>query len=325
MRSRRPAEAITRTDTAIDITLRPGLRFSDGTPATADDVVRPLKAAYVTAQGGVGDGLRLDGAEMQARAEPPTRAALTLPGPWVMADRLLQGCHLTARGDRAGAGRQHLCRLRARPPPPPGAGAVCGRAGQPGERVVPNATRTTGATTRPARSCGTWTARAGDRPSENESRRGQAGRPTRRSPSCARKTSARCGPTCTPAASSSSTRPRPPLPHAVVQPGARAHRLRKGVPARGRVPAGGVAGRRSHRLCQHGVLGAGMPLSEPSRRPTRRGRRSTCQGRRSTPRRRRCCSTACKPRDRNNDGLREDAAGHPVRFAVLVQSGITAV
>ena len=29
-------------------------------------------------------------------------------------------------------------------------------------------------------------------------------------------------------------------------------------------------------------------------------------------------------RDRDNDGLREDAAGHPVRFAVLVQSGITA-
>ncbi len=29
-------------------------------------------------------------------------------------------------------------------------------------------------------------------------------------------------------------------------------------------------------------------------------------------------------RDRNNDGLREDASGRPVRFAVLVQSGITA-
>ena len=76
------AESVTRTDTTPSTSrCGPGLRFSDGTPATADDVVWSLKAAYATAQGGIGDVLRLDGAEMQARAESPTRVVLTLPGP----------------------------------------------------------------------------------------------------------------------------------------------------------------------------------------------------------------------------------------------------
>jgi peptide/nickel transport system substrate-binding protein len=91
------AEKVTRTDTAIDITLRPGLRFSDGTPATSDDVVWSLKAAYATAQGAVGDGLRLSGAEIHARAESPTRVVLTLPGPWATADRLLEALPIYPR------------------------------------------------------------------------------------------------------------------------------------------------------------------------------------------------------------------------------------
>ena len=84
------AERITGTDARMDITLRPGVKFSDGTPLTADDVVWSMKAAYATPQGKLGDVLRIDGAEIQAVADSPTRVTLTLPRAWAPAERLLE-------------------------------------------------------------------------------------------------------------------------------------------------------------------------------------------------------------------------------------------
>ncbi len=63
------------TDTTLDITLRPGLHFSDGTPATADDVVWSLKAAYATPQGGIGDVAAASTAPRSRRAWNRPRAS----------------------------------------------------------------------------------------------------------------------------------------------------------------------------------------------------------------------------------------------------------
>lgn len=91
------AESVTVTGTTIAITLRPNLRFSDGTPVTADDVVWSVKAAYGTPQGGIGEGLRVGGKEMEAVAASPTSVVLTLPGPWAVALRALESLPILPR------------------------------------------------------------------------------------------------------------------------------------------------------------------------------------------------------------------------------------
>ena len=53
-------------------------------------------------------------------------------------------------------------------------------------------------------------------------------------------------------------------------------------------------------------------------------RRSICRGPPFNPAQAATLLDGIELRDRNNDGIREDASGRPVRFAVLVQSGITA-
>ena len=91
------AASVTLQGTAITVILRDGLKFSTGAPATADDVAWSLKAAYGTPQGGVGDVLRINGQEIGARVESPTRVVLTLPAPWAPAVRLLEALPIYPR------------------------------------------------------------------------------------------------------------------------------------------------------------------------------------------------------------------------------------
>jgi peptide/nickel transport system substrate-binding protein len=85
------AESITRpSDTLVEVVLRPGLRFSDGSPLTADDVVWSVRAGYATPAGGIGPAMRIGGEEIAARAESDRKIVFTLPRPWAPAVRLLE-------------------------------------------------------------------------------------------------------------------------------------------------------------------------------------------------------------------------------------------
>ena len=91
------AESLSLGETTLEVNLRPGLRFSDGSALTADDVVWSLKAAYQTAGGGIGDVLRVAGKEMSADALSPTRVVFHRAGPWATAVRVLDALPIYPR------------------------------------------------------------------------------------------------------------------------------------------------------------------------------------------------------------------------------------
>ena len=132
------AESVTRvSETSIAITLRPGVRFSDGSPVTPDDVVWSLKAAYGSPQGGIGSGLRIAGGEIAARATADRTVTLTLPQPWAPAVRLLEALPIKPRAaieaSLAAGTFAAACPMTA---PCPGAGPFVIRSYEPGQRVT---------------------------------------------------------------------------------------------------------------------------------------------------------------------------------------------
>jgi peptide/nickel transport system substrate-binding protein len=132
------AESVTRvSETSIAVTLRPGVRFSDGSPVTPDDVVWSLKAAYGSPQGGIGSALRIAGQEIAARVDADRTVILTLPQPWAPAVRLLEVLPIKPRAaiePALSAGTfAAACAMTA---PCPGAGPFLIRSYEPGERVT---------------------------------------------------------------------------------------------------------------------------------------------------------------------------------------------
>jgi peptide/nickel transport system substrate-binding protein len=70
--------------------LRPGVRFSDGQPFTADDVVFSFAAAYdAKSAGPIGNTLRVGGKPIEVRALSPTSVTLAFPEPYGPGLRLL--------------------------------------------------------------------------------------------------------------------------------------------------------------------------------------------------------------------------------------------
>jgi peptide/nickel transport system substrate-binding protein len=132
------ARSVTRvSETSIAVTLRPGLRFSDGAPVTPDDVVWSLKAAYGSPQGGIGSALRIAGQEIAARVDSDRTVILTLPQPWAPAVRLLAVLPIKPRASiepaLAAGTFAAACAMTA---PCPGAGPFVIRGYAPAERVT---------------------------------------------------------------------------------------------------------------------------------------------------------------------------------------------
>ena len=123
-------------------------------------MVWSLKAAYATPQGGIGDALRIGGAEIQARAESATRVVLTLPRPWAPAQRLLEALPIYPRAviePALAAGTfADACATSA---PCPGLGPFVVTRYDAGAAHRPGAQPALLAQERPrARRCPTWTA-----------------------------------------------------------------------------------------------------------------------------------------------------------------------
>ena len=74
---------------SVEVRLRPGLAWSDGAPLTADDVAFSLRAAYDAAGSVVADTLRVNGAPLEARVDAPDRITFVAPAPYAPLPRLL--------------------------------------------------------------------------------------------------------------------------------------------------------------------------------------------------------------------------------------------
>jgi peptide/nickel transport system substrate-binding protein len=336
------AESVTRaSDTSIAITLRPGARFSDGSPVTPDDVVWSLKAAYATPQGGIGSALRIAGQEIAARADSDRTVTLTLPQPWAPAVRLLEVLPIKPRaaiepaltaGTFAAA-----CAMRA---PCPGAGPFLIRTYEPGQRVVlsrnPHYWRRgengaalpylDGLTLAivPNQDAELLRLRSGDadllqselRPEDIRALRGMGGtsasaKATADSPAQGQVVLTDLGPGLDRAMLWFNLGPAPVSPAKAF---IRDDRFRLAVSLA--VDREGLA--------ETVYLGAATASSEPVPASNRTWTAADLPRPTYDPARAAALLDEMGLKDRDNDGVREDGSGRPVRFTVLVQSGISA-
>jgi peptide/nickel transport system substrate-binding protein len=322
------AERITATGTTLEITLREGLRFSDGTPATADDVVWSLKAAYATPQGGIGDALRINRAEIQARAESATRVVLTLPRPWAPAQRLLEALPIYPRAviePALAAGTfADACATSA---PCPGLGPFMVTRYDAGERIVlarnPHYWRKTSAGTPlpyldgltleivPSQDAELVRLASGQADLTQSELRAEDIRTLRADADGGRVVITDVGRGLDRHVLWFNLGPAPIEPEKAFL---REDAFRQAVSLA--VDRTGFA--------NTVFLGAAEPSSEPVAAANTAWTAVDLPRPAYNPAQAATLLDGLELRDRDNDGLREDAAGRPVRFAVLVQSGITA-
>lgn len=80
---------VSKTGTAITLTLRPGVFFSDGTPFTADDVVYTFQQMMApNVHSSIADAFRSAPGEVIAKASSPTSVTITFPAPIAGVDRI---------------------------------------------------------------------------------------------------------------------------------------------------------------------------------------------------------------------------------------------
>lgn len=326
------AESVTRvSETSIAVTLRPNLRFSDGSPVTPDDVVWSLKAAYATPQGGIGSALRIAGREIAARVDSDRRVILTLPQPWAPAVRLLEVLPIKPRSaiePALAAGTfAAACAVRV---PCPGAGPFLIRSYEPAERVTlarnPHYWRTAsdGAPLPyldtltlaivPNQDAELLRLRSGDadvlqselRPEDIRVLRGMEGGTVE-----GQVVLTDLGPGLDRAMLWFNLGPAPVDPAKAF---IRDDRFRQAVSLA--VDREGLA--------ETVYLGAATASSEPVPASNRTWTAADLPRPTYDPARAAALLDAMGLADRNNDGVREDARGRPVRFTVLVQSGISA-
>ena len=84
--------------------LRSGVRFSDGHPFSADDVVFSFAAAYdARTASSLADSLQVRGKPLEVRAISPSEVALTFPAPYGPGLRVLDGLPIYPRHRLGGA------------------------------------------------------------------------------------------------------------------------------------------------------------------------------------------------------------------------------
>ena len=322
------AEDITRTETTLDVTLRAGLRFSDGSPVTADDVVWSLKAAYATPPGGIGDALMIGGAQIQARAESPTRVVLTLPRPWAPAERLLEALPIYPRASiepaLAAGTFAKACPTTA---PCPGLGPFVVTLYKRGERIVlsrnPHYWRKTPAGIQlpyldgltlevvPEQNAELLRLTSGQADLLQSELRSEDYRTLKADADAGRVVVTDVGPGLERQMLWFNLGPSPVDPaKAFVRQDAFRQAVSLAMDRQGFANAVflGAAEPSSEAVPAGNKAWTAADLPRPTYDPARAG----------------ALLDSLELRDRDNDGLREDAAGRPVRFAVLVQSGITA-
>ena len=121
--------------------LRRGVRFSDGHPFSADDVVFSFAAAYdARTASSLADSLRVRGKPLEVRAISPTEVTLTFPVPYGPGLRVLDGLPIYPRHRLGGALADGSFRTAWGPQTPPadmtGLGPFALTRYVPGQRLV---------------------------------------------------------------------------------------------------------------------------------------------------------------------------------------------
>ena len=126
----------------LDLSLRQGLKFSDGRPLTAEDVRFTFRALYDqrTASPLFGPAMTIGGAQIQVSVQDPSHLRLVFPQPVAVPESYLSNLavlprHLLEKSLEQGAFREAYS-LLSDPSQIATAGAFIARAVVPGERVV---------------------------------------------------------------------------------------------------------------------------------------------------------------------------------------------
>ena len=337
--ARRTLDAVGRRPAIHDHAPRRTSRLPTASRSPSDDVVFSLRAAYDRAAGSVlADSLKVGGKPLAVTAPDPRTVVVTFPAPFGPGLRLLDNLPilpkhklepaLTERKVRRRRGasarrrrRGHRARARS-----------CSREYAPGQRMVftRNAEYFRQGRERHA-AARTWIA-SSSRSSPTRTRsccgskRGQLDMHRRRR--CGRRTTRRSSaPPTRDACSCSISASAFDADGLLDQPQAgrvRRRSARAVAPARRAAP-GDLAGRRSQAFTDTVFLGAAVPVFGPITPAQQEVVSTDLPQTPHDPARAKALLASIGLTDRNGDGMLEDAAGQPARFALLTQKGQTAI
>lgn len=122
---------------SLEVRLRPDLRWSDGAPLTADDVAFSVRAAYEATGSVLGDSLRVNGQPLTVRVDAPDRITLLAPAPYAPLPRLLDALPILPKHVLEGPLAEGTLGARCTPREPcPSAGPFVVSRYDAGERIV---------------------------------------------------------------------------------------------------------------------------------------------------------------------------------------------
>lgn len=313
---------------SLAVRLRPDLRWSDGTPLTADDVAFSLRAAYETTGSVLADTLRVNGRPLTATVEAPDRLTIHAPAPYAPLPRLLDALPILPKHALEAALAEGTLGARCTPREPcPSAGPFVVSRYDAGERIVlarnPHYWRTgedglplpyidgLTLTIVPDQNAELLHLTSGSVDLTQSEPRAEDIRVLREAEAAGRVRLVEAGPGLDRQMLWFNLGPAPIDP---ARGFLRDRRFRQAVSLA--VDRQGFA--------DTVFLGAADPSPFPVTAANRAWHAADLPAPAYDPRRAAELLEAMGLQDRDNDGVREDGAGRPVRFTVLVQAGITA-
>ena len=313
---------------AVTVTLRDGVRWSDGALLTPEDVAFSLRAAYEAKESVLGDALRIGGKPMEARIDSRRTVTFLLPSPYGPIARLLDTLPIVPRHvleERLADGT--FAQACGTGDPCPGLGPFIVSEYHPGQRIVFSSNAyywriddggrrlpyLDGLTLEivPDQNAELLRLTSGQADVMQSEPRAEDVRALKEQAGARRVTLEAVGPALDRQMLWFNLGPKPIDPaKAFLREDAFREAVSRAVDRQGFADAV--------------FLGAADPAPWPVTSSNRMWHAPDLPRPAYEPARAAALLEGLQLKDRDNDGLREDAAGRPVRFTVLVQTGITA-